>query len=113
MVKCGPGLGGLFHGFQCAGFVIFAVGEQHQDLVVVTFVFEGAQNCLNGFGQGRAALGNDADLEGVDALPEGLVIERERALQKRSAGKSHPNPAGRIWPGASSPAPPVSPGPAG
>ena len=89
MVKmCRPALAAFFGGFQRAGVVVLAVGEQHQHLVVVAFL-EGGQGRLDGLGERRAALGDRVHVERLDALPEGRVVDRQRALQEGAAGEGH------------------------
>ena len=81
-------LGRLLGGFHRPGIVVLPVREQHQDFVIVAFL-ESRQRRLNRFRDGRAALGNDIDVERFDALAEGRVVNGQRALQERAAGKRH------------------------
>ena len=80
------GLGRLFCGFQRAGIMIFPIGEKHQHLIVVAFL-ESRQGRLNCFSDGRATLGDDIDVERLDALAKGRVVNGQRALQERAAGE--------------------------
>lgn len=78
---------GALGGLDGVVFLVFAVGDEDDDFVVVAFFFEGFQARVDGVAEGGAALRDDADVEGVDALAEGVVIEGERALQKGGAGE--------------------------
>jgi hypothetical protein len=81
------GVRGLARGLDGAVIVVFAVGEQDEDLVVGGVLFEGSQGGGNGFRQGGAAERNDADSEGVEVLAEDLLVEGERALEEGGAGE--------------------------
>ena len=53
---------------------------------------------LNRLGKRSAALGNDVHIERLDALPEGRVVNGQRALQESAAGKGHQAEAIRAGP---------------
>ena len=82
------GLSRLFRRFQCARIMIFAVGEQNQDLVVIAFL-ESGQRGLDCFCQSGPSLGNDIHIQRLDALTEGSVIDGEGTLQKGAACECH------------------------
>ena len=71
------------------GVMVFAVGEEHEHFMIVLALFKRRQRSSDGGGKGCAALWNDADIEGLDALAKSLVVEGEGRLQKGGAGKSH------------------------
>ena len=68
--------------FQGVAVQIFSIGDQDQNLVIIVAFFEGALGGINRLGQRGAALRNDVHIEGLHALAEGLVIQRQRTLQK-------------------------------
>ena len=67
--------------------VVLAVGEEHENLVVLSLLLKRGARGLNRLGQRGAALGNHVYVEEIHALPERFLIERKRALQKRAAGE--------------------------
>ena len=67
--------------------MVFAIGHQHEHLVVVLFFFKRADGFVNRFAKRGAALGDDVRAEGVDALHEGVAVDSQRALQKGGAGE--------------------------
>ncbi len=96
------GLGGFLGGGERFGVrvVVFAVGEEDQDFMIVIALLEGGQGGPDGRGKRRAALGNDADGDGIDRLLEGWLVQRQGRLQKGGAGETRPGRGGRFWPGA-------------
>ena len=77
---------------QRAAFEVFAVGEQHEDALVVAVAFQRGFGFVDGRGDVRAAARNDLRVQRVERLAEGVVVERERALQKRIAGERRSSP---------------------
>ena len=69
--------------------MVLTVGEQHQNLEVVARLLVGGKRGFDRFGQRRAALRNDADLERLKALAKGLFVERERTLKECRSGEGH------------------------
>ena len=83
-----PGLLCRFRRRQRVLVVIFAVGEQHDHLVIVAFLKRLGRR-LNRLANRRAAFGDDVHIQRVQTLAERGVINRQRALQKRAPGKRH------------------------
>ena len=80
--------------------MVFAIREEDQNFMIVVAFFKGGHRCFDRFRQGRPALRDDADRDGIDRLLEGGFVERERRLQKGGAGKGDQAEAVRSWPGA-------------
>src|SRR5438876_859841 len=67
------GLGRLLRLFHGARIVVLAIAEEHEHFVI--FAFLKSRHCgLNRFGQGRAALRYNIDVQRFDALTEGHVV---------------------------------------
>ena len=74
-------------GIGYAGLVVFTVGHQYKHLVVVLLLFERPQRLVDRLADGGAALRDDVGGERVDALHEGVAVDRQWALQERRAGE--------------------------
>ena len=71
------------------GVVIFAIGKEHHNSMIVVTFLESSQRGADGGRQGGAALGHDADRNGTDRLLEGLIVRVRGACRKPLAGENH------------------------
>ena len=66
-------------------FLVFAVGEQDENLVVVALFLINVRRGANGFGDVGPPVRDQADLERVHVLEEGGFVQGQRALQEGAA----------------------------
>ena len=67
---------------------IFAIGNQHENLPPPIF-FDRRKTFIQGAANVRSRHGNRSFIHGLQGIAKRVVIQRERALQKRLAGKRH------------------------
>ena len=68
--------------------VIFAVGKKHKHLMAVLLMtLEGFHGRINRFAEVGAAFGDEVNVDEVDVLTQGFLIDGERALEEGGAGK--------------------------
>jgi hypothetical protein len=68
---------------------IFAVGDQNENFVGSGARLEDCFGFVNGSGDICAAFRNHIHIKRIKRLAKGVVIERDRTLQKRAAGKGN------------------------
>ena len=89
------------------GVVIFAIGEKHQNFMIVVAFFKGASVVRMAEESDVPPMRNDADRDGIDRLLKSLFVQGQRRLQKSVAGENDQAQAVRFWPAASGRSPPV------
>ena len=80
-------IGGSFGRVLHLAFVVLAVGDEDERLVAALTTLECLEARVDGVGERRAALGDDADIHGAQTFRECLVVESQRTLHEGAAGK--------------------------
>ena len=82
-----PALRGIFGGGEDASFEVLAIGDEDEEFHVVGLAAEGVDGLVDGAGDVAARTRNGVGVEFAHGGLEGVVVERQGALQKGVAGK--------------------------
>ena len=89
-------------GLRCVGHValqVLAIGQQHEDAVVVPVLVEQPPRLLDRAGDVGALAGNQLGIESVQGLAEGVVVQRQRAQREGAPGEGNQAHAVALQPG--------------